>query len=440
MSVIGIDVGSSSIKGVVFDGQEILRSERIAMPPRLEVGESLKFEHEASKVRDETFALIRRLARHQPISAIAFTGQMHGGLIADKDLHSVTNFVTWQDRRTNAKLETLRNALGNDPTGVGIHPGFLIATVADWITQNALPKDRLYVLGIYDWIASLLAGRPVTDVGSAAAWGMFDPLTKQWRNSVLEIAGIPSAWLPRVYEPGTAIGRIEANFADELGLDANTVVCAGCGDTQATYWGSGCEDGALLLNFGTGSQSMWQTANPVKSKGIDIRYLSGDRFIATSPTEAGGEAYRILAEFLRDVVRQCATIELSLEAMYERMNAAALENGRRGVVFDPAFAGSKVRQVASASIDGLTRENFWLGNVTCALLDGMISEIAGPYFEREGKRRPERLIGSGTGMHKNPALQKAAEHAFGMPIELSPTEEEAALGAAKLCLLAQKAS
>jgi sugar (pentulose or hexulose) kinase len=436
MMVLGIDIGSSAIKGVVLDGERVVRSLRVPMPPRLDVGDPLKFEHDPLAVCDAAFALIRELVAGQQIERIAFTGQMHGGLVTDRDLNPITNIVTWQDRRNNDTLETLRASIGEDPTGVGIHPGFLIATVADWNSNGALRSDG-YVIGIYDWIASLLVQRAITDVASAAAWGMYDPVKKQWRQSVLGVAGAQLDSLPEVFEPGSPIGEIDSSIAAQIGLTPGTQLYAGTGDTQATYLGSGCLNGDLLLNFGTGSQSIWETNPPIKSEGVDIRYLTNGRWLATSPTEAGGEAYRILGEFVRDVVTEVLGDAPPIEIIYERLNAIAIHSEANGVEFEPAFAGSKVRNADAAFISGLTKDNFRLSNIAAALLAGMVREIAAPYFVRE-RQPPKRLVGSGTAMHRNPALRKAAEKFFKTLLLLPENEEDAAFGVAKLCLLQEK--
>ena len=41
-----------------------------------------------------------------------------------------------------------------------------------------------------------------------------------------------------------------------------------------------------------------------------------------------------------------------------------------------------------------------------------------------------RLLGSGNGLRRNPALQRAVERSFGLPLTLAAVPEEAACGAA----------
>jgi sugar (pentulose or hexulose) kinase len=455
--VIGLDIGSSSIKAVLFAPKEnrVLRTHRLPLTSRVATRVPGHFEEDPTAIRDTAFTVIRELAAiarddAHVVRAIGLTGQMHGGLLTDANLDPLSNFITWQDKRGEeiaaggeTYVEELSKHFADDPTGVGIHTGFLLATL-HWMKGNGgFPASTTKVLGIYDWIASLLAGRAVTDIASAAAWAMFDPIRKLWREDPLQFAGIPLEWLPEIAEPGLDLGCIESTIARDLGITGDVRILATIGDTQASYLGARCGAGEVLLNFGTGSQSMWETATPVATDGVDIRYLQhdpqrfkgGPRWLATAPTLAGGEAYRIVAEFFRSVARDFTGQELLLDETFAIMDRLSLESGTNGISFDPIFAGSKFaeRDWARASITGITTSNLRPASLVRALIEGMIEEIAVPYFRREGHVRHVGLVGGGGGMRQNMALRQVAEARFGLPLRLSECAEEAALGAALLC-------
>jgi xylulokinase len=213
----------------------------------------------------------------------------------------------------------------------------------------------------------------------------------------------------------------------------DVIIHAGTGDTQAAYLGSGCQPGDLLLNFGTGSQSIWETSNPVATPGTDVRYLQHGRFLVTAPAQAGGQAYRIAAEFFQECVHAFSGMEISIDATYQIMNDLALNSSSSGVMFDPIFLGSKFREGGErASITGLTHNNFQPGPIICALIEGMLREVADPFFVREGERPPARLMGAGNAMRGIPALREAAEHLFGLPLLQAEENDDAAFGVSKL--------
>src|SRR5947209_2670298 len=101
-AVVGVDIGSSSIKAVLFvpETNEVLHIVR--EPLRSRVATS-GLEEDPNIIRDQAFTSLRSLtsfaaANNHSIEAIAFTGQMHGGLIVDRELLPLTNFITWQDK------------------------------------------------------------------------------------------------------------------------------------------------------------------------------------------------------------------------------------------------------------------------------------------------------------------------------------------------------
>ncbi|MFI5202477.1 MAG: sedoheptulokinase, partial [Candidatus Kapaibacterium sp.] len=353
-----------------------------------------------------------------------------------------TNFITWQDKRGDevdesgrTYVESLRRLAEPDPTGLGIHTGFLISTLYWLRRHDQVPTNSAKVLGIYDWLTSLLVGRAVTDISSAAAWGMYDPVERSWRNELLDAAGISDFLLPEVSEPSAELGRIDSKLARELGLSASTRVHASIGDTQAAYLGSECMPNEILLNFGTGSQSMWETDHPVATKGTDIRYLLNGRYLACAPTLAGGKAFRIVTDFFREAVKEFTGEEISIEQARAVMDRLALESDSLGIVIDPIFRGSKFRgDTERASIAGISSENFHPGALVRALVEGMVEEVAWPYFLRESGMVHTGIVGAGSALRKNPALRNAAVKRFGRQLRLGRFEEEAATGAAMLCM------
>jgi gluconokinase len=445
-TVIGIDIGSSSIKAVLFSSEmnELLHVER--QPLRSRVSPAW-FEEDPEIIRAQAFESIRSLTSfaigyNHTIEAIAFSGQMHGGLVVDEKLQPLTHFITWQDKRSDeihsngqSYAEELRQYLSDDPTGVSIHTGFLITSLY-WLLQNGgLPPNAAYVVGIYDWLTSLFVGRAVTDISSAAAWAMYDPVQKQWRTKLLQKVGLSSSLLPDVVEPGKFLGAIDPKLAAELSLPATTRIHASIGDTQASYLGAECKSDEVLLNFGTGSQSMWETKDPVTTPGTDIRYLQNERYLVTAPTLAGGEAIRVLADFFRDVVAEFTGTKLERTEVLGTIDRLAQRSGSERLAVDPIFAGSKFRMDGErGSITGIDTKNLRAATLARAHLEGMIEEIAWPYFERERTVRHSALVLAGSVMRKSSTLPEIASARFDLPARLAPFEEDAAVGAAKLCL------
>jgi sedoheptulokinase len=128
-------------------------------------------------------------------------------------------------------------------------------------------------------------------------------------------------------------------------------------------------------------------------------------------------------------------VELKRAQIYAMMNQAALaDDEAAGLNVIPFFNGSRTKgEELRASISGISRENFHIKNLIRATLEGMVEEIAAPYLALPPEERAHAgIVASGNGIRRNPALRVIAEKKFGLPIRLSPFEEEAALGAALL--------
>jgi len=451
---IGIDIGSTSIKGVLLknDSKELLRVVSLPLRSRLCSTSPAYYEEDANSIREDVFAIIKELASDPirgslEITGIAFTGQMHGGVFLDEAFEPLSPFITWQDKRLEEKLpnedrsflEKLRTLVEEDDwltTGSRIYAGYFIGTAYWYLQKKLVPPTTRYISGVHDWIASTLTGKHTSDPSTVAAWGVYSIRDKAYSQVIVDALNISKEWLPEIIPMGKPIGNILSPYIQELGLSASTIVYSGTGDTQASYIGSGATKETLLINFGTGSQLMWEIDSFHLFPGTDTRLLSDSRYLITVPTLAGGKAYALLADAVLDLLEQL-NIQVSKEQVYELLNQSAgdAQRGSKGVTIIPFFNGSRYKgEDARASILGLTRENFKIGNLSRAMLEGMVEELAGPYYAIDPEyRRHNRLLGSGNGLRLNTVLQEIITGRFHLPLELSPKEEEAALGAALIC-------
>ena len=445
MCTIGIDIGSTSSKGVLYDVESaiVLRLESDNTRPLIAGLPEGHHEEDASRLRDAAYGVIRRLLefaseRGHAVRAICFTGQMHGGLLVDESLAPLSNFVTWQDKRGDEIFEgrPLARSINHrisDPEreGIGsdIHTGFLGVTASWWKQKGKLPQDAK-IIGIYDWIASTLTGQLVSDPSSVAAWGLYNIRDRRISDEALQACGLTLSQFPEIVDIGEHIGPVRT--MGHIGPISNSIsIVSGMGDTQASYIGSGCKHDEILLNFGTGSQLMIESERFGSYPGTDTRYLSKDKYLIVAPTLAGGKAYAILADFFIDVLQSFDIDVTDRNAIYSRMNELA-RAASGGVGFTPYFLGSRTHgENERAAITGLDTNNFRASALTKALLEGMMAEVRDPYCKLpEHLRQQTRVAASGNGMRRNPALRDVAEAAFGLPLRLSEFEEEAAIGAA----------
>lgn len=437
---VGVDVGTTSIKAVLYSLAHAapVRVASAPLPARLELPPG-HVAVDVEQVCEVTENVIREVASDEAV-AICFTGQMHGGLVTGADDRPLTPFITWEDRRTQEAIADIRSRAPLDAwNGVGcpLNAGFLGATVCWLVEHGDIPPDGWRLGGVYETVACRLLGvAPYTDQGSAAAWGLFDIVRGCWSEDAVRACHIPLEALPRVLLSGLEVGTVSAESARTLGLAAGIPVICGAGDTQASFLGSGCRPNELLVNFGTGSQLMWERKAFERWPSTDVRALISGRFLLTVPTLAGGAAYARLASFFTDVIRTLGGVKVDRDLLYARMGdaAGAAAEDAGGVVASSLFSGSRwLGEELRASVGGLDRTNFTAGNVCRAMLSAMVDELAQPYFALPADVRPHNgVVGSGNGLRRNPVLRQIVTRRFGMGMRLSAHEEEAAIGAAMI--------
>ncbi len=78
-----------------------------------------------------------------------------------------------------------------------------------------------------------LTGRKACEFTIATTTQFYDPRRGDWAVGLLEQLNIPTGMLPEIVPPGTALGPIRADIADEVGLASAEVIAPACHDTGA---------------------------------------------------------------------------------------------------------------------------------------------------------------------------------------------------------------
>jgi glycerol kinase len=169
--------------------------------------------------------------------------------------------IVWQDRRTAAECDRLREAGESERvrrvTGLVIDPYFT-ATKLRWAIDNVEGARQAAAGTVDSWLVfRLTAGRVhVTDASNASRTMLLDIGSGAWSVEMAELFGVPLDVLPEVVPSSGEIGRTDpAQFG---GIDAPIAGIAG--DQQAALFGQAClEPGMAKNTYGTGSFVLLQT-------------------------------------------------------------------------------------------------------------------------------------------------------------------------------------
>ena len=256
--LIGLDLGTSAIKGVLMDqyGMVLAEAEKTVafIHPQPDWCEICPEQH-----YQDVCGVIRKLsaAAPVPVAALAMAAASGNTLLADVAGNPWTNIISWLDRREEqAKIATLKQFSSVDVRQVAGWPCVDIFPLAHlaWLreTRPELYKNAGHYCMNTDWLLFRLTGRWVMDYSTATTFHLQDQCGRCWHQPFLQMLDIPAEKLSRLTDSGKSAGNLTFQAACDTGLFVNTRVITGCFDHPAAARSTGVlEPGQLLLSCGT---------------------------------------------------------------------------------------------------------------------------------------------------------------------------------------------
>jgi sugar (pentulose or hexulose) kinase len=436
MRYLGLDLGTSFIKGAVLDldSLRLQHMERRPFPepvPGLDGG-FREFDPEA--IVREVGTLLNRLLREAPDAAgVVMCSQMHSLVLTTPAGRPLSRVINWQDQRAlsrcpgaagsyfdsiNSSLTPKeRRQLGNEP-----RPGVPLCFLF-WLAQNqALPKEPVLAAALPSLVAAHLCGTPPkTDVTHAFAYGALDVETADWHREVIGRLGLDRVQWPEIVPQGTVVGEWRS------GARALPVF-APVGDYHCAQVGAFLQDGELSINISTGS-AVIQVARGCEFGDFQTRPWFDGRYLKTVTHIPGGRALTALVRLLTELaVAQGLTLRDPWEyilAEAERVPATALR-------VNPAFYYGPMGD--SGAITHVREENLTVGHLFRAAFEGMAENYERCAARLSPKRDWERIVFSGGVALKIPLLRQFICQRLGGEHRLAASEEDTLLGLLVLSL------
>ncbi|MHB1836749.1 MAG: xylulokinase, partial [Solirubrobacteraceae bacterium] len=248
--LVGIDVGTSGVKGLAIDPSgTVVASAEAAYP--LSTPRPGWAEQDPEDWWRATQAVLAQLASAAgPPAGIGLSGQMHGLVALDEAGRVLRPAILWNDQRTGPQCAEIESTLGLERliglTGNRALPGFTAPKLL-WLREH---EPELYgriarVCLPKDYVRLRLCGAHATDVSDASGTLLLDVGARAWSAEVLEALAIPPQWLGEVLESPAVSGETEAGVP----------VAAGAGDQAAGALGVGvhraADDAAASVVLGT---------------------------------------------------------------------------------------------------------------------------------------------------------------------------------------------
>ncbi|MBE9404725.1 xylulokinase [Brachybacterium sp. Marseille-Q2903] len=412
--VLGIDSSTQSTKALLVDAEtgEMQDERRAAHPEGTEVDPRAWLD----AVDEAAGPFLERA------EALAVGGQQHGMVLLDEHGDVVRNALLWNDTRSAPQAQALIEEMGGPEQCVGEIGSLMVASFTAsklrWVRDNepdSAARARSVMLP-HDYVSRHLAGGgdAFTDRGDASGTGYYSTRTETWVPELAERALGHALDLPRLPStPQEVMARIPGGAA----------IAAGTGDNMGAALGLSLGPGDVSVSIGTsGVCAMVTDVRPDDPSGTVTGFADATgRFLPMTTT--------INASRILEAGRALLGVD------HEELSRLALasEPGAGGVTLLPYFDGERTpnRPTARATLTGMsastTREDVaraYVEGLLCSLADGIaaLEDVTGTAAARIV------LIGGGA---RSRAVQELAPAVFGREVEIAPSGEYVALGAAR---------
>ncbi|MCI8520234.1 MAG: xylulokinase [Clostridia bacterium] len=259
--LIGIDIGTSATKTVMFDEKfNVVTSASQEYPmyqPRNGWAEQMPEDWRDAVINTLREVISKSNVSAEDIAGIGLSGQMHGLVMLDENGAVLRPSIIWCDQRTQKQCDEITEKIGKERlieiTANPALTGFTASKIL-WVRENEpeiYAKCR-HILLPKDYIRYILTGEFATEVSDASGMQLMDIPNRCWSDEVLEKLDIDKSMLPKMYESPEVTGKITKEIAEKTGLSVNTVVVGGAGDNAAAAVGTGVvSDGKAFTTIGT---------------------------------------------------------------------------------------------------------------------------------------------------------------------------------------------
>jgi xylulokinase len=376
MRVLGLDIGSSSVKAGILQRKRLVgRAVRVPFPTR--------FDDQRAEV--DPRVILRSLARAiaelrgaKSVDVIALSVMSPSWLAMDARGRAITPIITHQDRRSTSVANALLKRIGQrrllSISGNLPFPGGISSSTWAWfVQQERQVMRRADLVGhLQTFIHRQMNGARVVDPSNASFMGLYETNSlRGWSDELCDAVGARQHQLPQIIEADGVAGMVNRAAGERFGLTHGTPMLVGCMDGSAAMLMSTMRPGQLLnvsgstdvlamltgrarphprlLTRALGVGRLWMSVATIAAAGSSLEWVHANLFPDYSPRRF----YRLAAD------------------VSHAASAGAVQ-------FDPYLAGERTSiQQRSAAFKGLT-----LATTRQQMLRAVVTSLAAASAER----------------------------------------------------------
>ena len=451
---IGVDIGTTSTKAVVFAAKgrlrgEVLGQHAVEYPletpvPGAAVQDPERI-HQAVVVAIHGAVMAAQVAG-KDVACLAFSAAMHSVIAVDAHDRPLTPSYTWADNRAApwaAEVNAEHDGLAiYRRTGTPIHPMSPLIKLL-WLRHEApdVWRQARRFVGIKEFVLKRLCGESMIDHSIASATGLFNLASLDWDAGALTLAGIDRSRLSTLVPTTHRLKLVDAAQALALGLVAGTPVIVGANDGVLSNLGVGAiERGAVALTIGTSGAMRTVVDTPqTDPAGRTFCYALTERhWVVGGPVNNGG----IVLRWVRDEFGAAETEiakRLGIDP-YEVLThiAARIPAGSGGLLFHPYLAGERAplwNADLRGSFFGLAMHHR-KEHMIRAVLEGVLMNLHTILPAVESLTGRAKVIKATGGFARSPMWRQMLADVFDREVVVPESIESSCFGAAMLGLFA----
>ncbi len=417
MNLLGIDVGTTSLKAVCFDEAGTCLAETNLDYTLDTRGDFVEFD--ALEYIRITKRAIDEIAAKVKIDAISIDTQGETMILTDEDGNPTMPAIVWLDNRATKEAEEIAAHFGQEkiynitgqPETTGGWPGCKLLWVQRNLPEAWIKTKKIFLLE--DWLLWALSGEFVTEPTIQSSSIYLDISTKDWWQEMLDFIGVDRAMLPKIVPSATRVG----SFGD-------TAVVTGALDQIAGAIGVGVVDENIVSEMTGTIMALCVVTDKIPPYNPDSKipchlHAIGDKFVSLLWSSTAGMALKWFRSNFAE--------NLSFKELDELAEKAG--PGAEGLTMLPHLCGSTMpvyNPDARGTFWGMTLAH-GKGHFTRAILEAVAFTLKDD-LDCIGATCDEiRITGGGAG---SPLWAQIKADVTGLNLSTLKEKESACLGAA----------
>ncbi|MCB5954223.1 xylulokinase [Enterococcus sp. CWB-B31] len=438
--VLGLDLGTSSIKGLLMNkAGQIVTSKVCGYPletPKLGYSEQdPKCWLEATKsVLQEMLYEVPDMA--EKLEGISFSGQMHSLVLVDGAGEVLRNAILWNDVRTTEQCRKIMTKMGEKVLKITKNialEGFTLPKIL-WVQENEpdiWAKAKKFMLP-KDYLAYYLTGAIQMDYSDAAGTLLLDIESKNWSEEMLTAFGLSGDFMPALISSSGFRGKLLPELQETFGFKQEVKIFGGGADNACAALGAGIvSENIGMASIGTSGVFLSYEKNAEKDyqgKLHLFNHVIENACYSMGVTLAAGDSLNWF--------KTTFAPELSFDELLKEVDTVV--PGSDGLLFTPYIVGERTPHVDSkirGSFIGIDTHH-QLKHFARSVLEGITFSLrdSQKLMEHVAGKNFTKIVSVGGGAKNKAWLQMQAD-VFNTTVVNLTAEQGPGLGAAMLAAL-----